>query len=55
MATIQQQGEEVELQVEGTRPVIACRTPLAELLAQCRPDNQPETLDFAPPVGCETI
>ena len=52
-------GDEVELQVEGNRLVIvrrhASRTPLAELLAQCRPDNRPETVDFGPPVGREII
>ena len=52
-------GDEIELQVEGNRLVIArrhaSRTPLAELLAQCRPDNRPETVDFGPPAGREAI
>ncbi len=52
-------GDEIELQVEGNRLVIARRpphrTPLAELLAQCRPDKRPETVDFGPPAGRETI
>lgn len=53
------QGVEVDLQVEGDRLVIArrraARTPLADLLAQCRPDNRPETVDFGPPAGRELI
>lgn len=52
-------GDEVELQVEGNRRVIARRhagrTPLADLLAQCRPDNRLETVDFGPRIGRETI
>jgi antitoxin MazE len=53
------QGVEVDLQVEGDRLVIArrhaARTPLADLLAQCRPENQPDTIDFGPPVGRESL
>lgn len=53
------QGAEVDLQVEGDRLVIArrhaTRRPLADLLAQCRPENRPETIDFGPPVGGESV
>jgi antitoxin MazE len=53
------QGTEVDLQVEGDRLVIArrhaTRTPLADLLARCRPENRPETIDSGPPIGRESL
>ena len=56
MVTIQQQGEEVDRQGDGNRLVIARgRTRLTELLAKCRSDNQPETVEFGAPVGRESI
>lgn len=50
------EGSEVDLAVEGNRLVIKKRRPtLAELLAQCRPENRPDPIDFGPPVGRELI
>ena len=50
------EGSEVDLVVEGNRLVIKQRRPtLAELLAQCRPENRPDPIDFGPPVGRELM
>jgi antitoxin MazE len=50
------EGSEVDLVVEGNRLVVKQRRPtLAELLAQCRPENRPDPIDFGPPVGRELI
>ena len=50
------EGSEVDLVVEGNRLVVKQRRPtLAELLAQCKPENRPDPIDFGPPVGREFI
>jgi hypothetical protein len=42
--------------VEGDHLVIRReRSKLADLLAQCRPENRPDPIDFGPPVGREII
>ena len=50
------EGSQVDVLVEGNRLVIQRkRLKLADLLAQCKPENRPETIDFGPPVGREII
>lgn len=50
------EGTAVDVLVEGDHLVIRRQRPkLADLLAQCRPENRPETVDFGPPVGREII
>jgi antitoxin MazE len=51
-------GAQVDVSVEGDHLVIRRtrqRPTLDELLAQCRPENRPEPIDFGPPVGSEII
>lgn len=48
------EAAEVDVSIEGNRLVIKLKRPtLAELLAQCKPDNRPDPIDFGPPVGKE--
>jgi len=50
------EGAQVEVLVEGDHLVIRRgRLKLADLLAQCKPENRPDPIDFGPPVGRETI
>jgi antitoxin MazE len=50
------EGSPVEVLVEGDHLVIRRRRlKLAELLAQCKPENRPDPIDFGPPVGREII
>jgi antitoxin MazE len=50
------EGAQVEVLVEGDHLVIRReRSKLADLLAQCRPENRPDPIDFGPPVGREII
>ena len=50
------EGSQVDVLVEGDHLVIRRqRLKLADLLAQCRPENRPEPVDFGPPVGREII
>jgi antitoxin MazE len=50
------EGSAVEIVIEGDHLVIRRqRLKLADLLAQCRPENRPEAIDFGPPVGREII
>jgi len=50
------EGAQVEVLVEGDHLMIRRgRLNLANLLAQCRPENRPEPIDFGPPVGREVI
>jgi antitoxin MazE len=50
------EGAQVEVLVEGDHLVIRReRLKLADLLAQCRPENRPDPIDFGPPVGREII
>ena len=50
------EGAQVEVLVEGSHLVIRCkRLKLMDLLAQCRPENRPDPIDFGPPVGREII
>jgi antitoxin MazE len=50
------EGAQVEVLVEGDHLVIRReRLKLADLLAQCRPENRPDPIDFGPPVGREMI
>ena len=50
------EGSRVDVVVEGDHLVIRRqRLKLADLLAQCRPENRPEAIDFGPPVGREII
>jgi len=51
-------GTPVEVLVEGDHLVIRPahrRQTLDELLAQCKPENRPDPIDFGPPVGTELI
>lgn len=51
-------GAQVDVLVEGNHLVIRParqRPTLDELLAQCRPENRPDPVDFGPPVGRELI
>jgi antitoxin MazE len=50
------EGSAVEIVIEGDHLVIRRqRLKLADLLAQCRPENRPEAIDFGPLVGREII
>ena len=50
------EGALVDVLVEGDHLVIRRRRlKLADLLAQCKPENRPEPIDFGPPVGREII
>lgn len=50
------EGAKVEITVEGNKLVIKRkRETLAELLAQCKPENRPDPIDWGPPVGRELI
>ena len=50
------EGAQVEIVVEGDRLVIRrARLKLADLLAHCKPENRPETIDWGPPVGREPL
>jgi len=51
------EGSKVEVVVEGDHLAIrpTRRITLAELLAQCKPENRPEPIDWGPPVGREII
>lgn len=50
------EGTEVDVLVEGDHIVIRRgKLKLADLLAQCKPENRPDTIDFGPPVGREII
>jgi antitoxin MazE len=47
-----EEGAQVEVLIEGDHLVIRREKPrLADLLAQCKPENRPDTVDFGPPVG----
>jgi antitoxin MazE len=50
-------GSKVDVLVEGDHLAIhpARRVTLAELLAQCKPENRPEPIDWGPDVGREII
>jgi antitoxin component of MazEF toxin-antitoxin module len=49
-------GDQVDVLVEGDHLVIRRkRLKLADLLAQCKPQNRPDPIDFGPPVGREII
>ncbi|MBV9248438.1 MAG: AbrB/MazE/SpoVT family DNA-binding domain-containing protein [Acetobacteraceae bacterium] len=53
-----QEGSQVDVLVEGDHLVIRQarhRPTLEELLAQCKPENRPDPIDFGPPVGREII
>ena len=50
------EGAQVEVQVEGDHLVIRRhKLKLADLLAQCKPENRPDPIDFGPPIGREII
>ena len=50
------EGTQVEVTVKGDHLVIRRqRVTLAELLAQCKPENRPDPVDWGPPVGRELI
>jgi antitoxin MazE len=50
------EGAQVDVQVEGDHLVIRRkRLQLADLLAQCKPENRPEPIDWGPDVGREVI
>jgi antitoxin MazE len=50
------EGSQVEILAEGDHLVIRRkRMNLADLLAQCNPENRPDPIDFGPPVGREII
>ena len=50
------EGNEVDIAVEGNRLVLKRkRVTLAELLAQCKPENRPDPIDWGPDVGREII
>jgi antitoxin MazE len=50
------EGAQVDVLVEGDHLVIRRkRLQLADLLAQCKPENRPDPIDFGPPVGREII
>jgi antitoxin MazE len=51
-----QEGSQVEVLAEGDHLVIQRkRLKLADLLAQCKPGNRPDPIDFGPPAGREII
>ena len=50
------EGAQVDVLVEGNHLVIRRkRLKLADLLAQCKPENRPDPIDFGPPAGREII
>jgi antitoxin MazE len=50
------EGAQVDVVVEGDHLVIRRGRPkLADLLARCKPENRPDSIDFGPPVGREII
>jgi antitoxin MazE len=50
------EGAQVDVQVEGDHLVIRrSKLKLADLLAQCKPENRPDPIDFGPPVGREIL
>ena len=50
------EGRQVDVQLEGDHLVIhPKKLSLASLLAQCTPDNRPETIDWGPPTGREIL
>ena len=50
------EGAQVEVLVEGSHLVIRRkRLNLGDLLAQCKPENRPDPIDFGPPAGREII
>jgi antitoxin MazE len=50
------EGAQVDVLVEGDHLVIRRERPkLADLLAQCKPENRPDPIDFGPPAGREII
>ena len=50
------EGTEVDVVVEGNHLVIRRRrVKLADLLAQCKPENRPDPIDWGPDVGLEII
>ena len=50
------EGAQVEVLVEGSHLVIRRkRLNLGHLLAQCKPENRPDPIDFGPPAGREII
>jgi antitoxin MazE len=51
------EGSKVDVVVSGDHLVIrpTGRITLAELLAQCKPENRPEPIDWGPDVGREII
>jgi antitoxin MazE len=50
------EGAQVDVLVEGNHLVIRRkRLKLADLLAQCKPENRPDPIDWGPPVGREII
>ncbi len=50
------EGKQVDVLVEGDHLVIRRkRLRLADLLAQCKPENRPDSIDWGPDVGSEII
>jgi antitoxin MazE len=50
------EGTQVDVLVEGDHLVIRRkRLKLADLLAQCKPENRPDPIDWGPDVGREII
>lgn len=50
------EGKQVDVLVEGDHLVIRRkRLRLADLLAQCKPENRPDWIDWGPDVGSEII
>lgn len=50
------EGAQVDVLVEGDHLVIRRKQlKLADLLAQCKPENRPDPIDFGSPVGREII
>jgi len=50
------EGAKVDILVEGNHLVIRkARVRLADLLAQCKPENRPDPTDWGPDVGHEII
>ncbi|MBS0640871.1 MAG: AbrB/MazE/SpoVT family DNA-binding domain-containing protein [Acetobacteraceae bacterium] len=50
------EGAKVDILVEGDHLVIRrARVRLADLLAQCKPENRPDLTDWGPDVGREII
>jgi antitoxin MazE len=50
------EGVQVDVLVEGDHLVIRRQRPkLRDLLAQCKPENRPDPIDFGPPVGREVL